>query len=225
MATAANGYQKVYLYDAQTGSNVLVSRNYYSGSAAAGDSANADISADGRFVVYESMASDIVPNDRNNARDVFLFDRITGTTTLLSASCNRPATGDSFSEAPMFTGDGQTVVFYSFASDLTTNDFNVGGDLFTLKLYSTNGITGSTNLPPFNVGQIVYVPGSGQSGASPTLNWTAAPGVTYQILFKDDLTDPVWQNLNGNVTIVGDQGQAVDLAPNPSHRFYRIQAN
>ena len=133
--------------------------------------------------------------------------------------------GDSFSENPVFTGDGQTVVFYSFASNLTTNDFNSGGDLFVVKLYSTNSIAGSTNLPPLTVNQILYVPGTGQSSPSPTLTWTATPGVAYQVLFKDNLTDAVWQTLNGSITIVGSLGQAVDFTPNPAHRFYRIQAN
>jgi cell wall assembly regulator SMI1 len=39
---------------------------------------------------------------------------------------------------------------------------------------------------------------------------------------KDNLTDPAWQPLSNNVSIVGGQGQAIDLAPAVSQRFYRV---
>ena len=41
------------------------------------------ISDDGRYTVYESFASDLVPLDTNNRKDVFLYDRITASTTLI----------------------------------------------------------------------------------------------------------------------------------------------
>jgi hypothetical protein len=143
---------------------------------------------------------------------------------LLSASYLGDYAGDYESLAPAFTGAGQTVVFQSFASDLTTNDFNVGG-AFVLQLASTNAVSGSTNATPFYVGQIIYVPGSAQSDGGPTLTWTATAGNSYQVLYKDNLTDPVWQPLNGSVTIVGSAGQAVDFVPPPDHRFYLITVN
>jgi hypothetical protein len=39
------------------------------------------------------------------------------------------------------------------------------------------------------------------------------------------LTDPVWQNLSGNITFIGDTGYLSDQSPAPNQRFYRIQLN
>jgi hypothetical protein len=50
------------------------------------------------------------------------------------------------------------------------------------------------------------------------------PGAGYTVQFKDNLTDPNWQTVNGNVVIVGGQAAITDLAPNPTNRFYRIVA-
>ena len=224
VATATNGYQNVYVYDAQTGTNILVSRSDNSNNPGDGDSSYPDLSLDGRYVVYESMADNLVPADNHHFKNVFLYDQQTTTTVLLSPSYLGDYAGDYASLAPAFTGAGQTVVFQSFASDLTTNDFNVGG-AFVLQLASTNAVSGSTNATPFYVGQIIYVPGSAQSGVGPTLTWTATAGNSYQVLYKDNLTDPVWQPLNGSVTIVGSQGQAIDFVPAPDHRFYLITVN
>ncbi len=103
-------------------------------------------------------------------------------------------------------------MFQSFASDLVEQGFNQGIDAFFLRLPSTN---------PVFAGQIVYVPGTAQP---PTITWIAPPGKSYRVEFRNDLTDPSWQPLNGNVSILGDIGQATDLAPSPNHRFYRIVA-
>jgi len=56
----------------------------------------------------------------------------------------------------------------------------------------------------------------------PTLTWDAVPGAGYQVQFKNNLTDPQWQDLNGRATVVGSQGEITDLAPGPTQRFYRI---
>jgi len=115
-------------------------------------------------------------------------------------------------------------VFQSFAADLTTNDFDGGSDAFIVQLASTNTV-GSTNVTPFSVGQIIYLPSLAQAGVGPTLTWTVNGGNSYQVWYKDNLTDPVWQPLNGSVTVVGSQGQAVDFTPRADHRFYVITGN
>ena len=221
---ATNGHQTVFLYDARTGSNTLVSRSYYANLPGDGDSTFPDLSADGRYVVYESLADNLVPSDNNHFKDVFLYDHQTGTTMLLSPSCFGAGTGDYISQTPAFTGGGQTVVFQSFAADLTTNDFDGGSDAFIVQLASTNTV-GSTNVTPFSVGQIIYLPSLAQAGVGPTLTWTVNGGNSYQVWYKDNLTDPVWQPLNGSVTVVGSQGQAVDFTPRADHRFYVITGN
>jgi Tol biopolymer transport system component len=75
------------------------------------------ISADGRFVVFVSEASNLVKGDGNGAADVFLHDTATGTTELVS---RRPdgKPGNAASQFPSVTADGNTIAFQSLASDL-----------------------------------------------------------------------------------------------------------
>lgn len=220
-STDLNGKQDVYLFDIQTRSNLLVSRSYLTGNAATGTSEAPDISADGRYIIYQSDAADIVPSDNNQAKDIFLFDRQSGSTMLLSAGIYGAGTGNFASQVPHFTGDGQTVAFQSWSSDLAPNDFNQGSDLFLLKLLNP---ANSTNPPPVLTGQIIYSPGSdsGSGQNLPQLTWAAAPGTGYQVQYKTNLTDDAWLPVNGSVVIEGNQGYVQDLAPDPDHRFYRI---
>jgi Tol biopolymer transport system component len=216
-----NGVADVYVYDIPSGTNALVSRGFYSGKSANGRSEAPDISADGRFIVYGSLASDIVPFDNNNRKDVFLFDRQSGTTTLLSASSQAQNSANLDSRAPVFSGDGQTIMFHSWASDIATNDFDLNDDLFLVKILSSSA---PTNPPPVLTGQILFYPGSvGNSGPSiPQLTWAAAPGFSYQVQYKTNLTDEAWLPVNGNVVIQNGVGYINDLAADPDHRFYRI---
>jgi hypothetical protein len=55
-----------------------------------------------------------------------------------------------------------------------------------------------------------------------TLKWNSTPGVGYQVQFKDDLGDPLWQPLSGPATVVGSQGSIIDWSPAIDPRFYRI---
>ena len=62
------------------------------------------------------------------------------------------------------------------------------------------------------------------AGHGPTLSWPARPGETYQVQFKNTLSDTVWQNVSGTVTLTGNQAQLTDLAPASGQRFYRVVA-
>jgi hypothetical protein len=222
VASDTNQTQDIYIYDWQNASNLLVSRSFYRPQAPMGKSDSPDISADGRFIVYESVAADIAPSDNNSFKDIFLYDQQTGMTTLLSASDSLQGTANSQSFAPLFTGNGQTAAFQSWASDLVQDDFNQGQDAFIVQIVSTNSISGSTNPPPVFAGELIYAPASGQS--NPSLTWPVIPGAGYTVQFKDNLTDPSWQTVNGNVVIVGGQASITDFTPNPTNRFYRIVA-
>jgi Tol biopolymer transport system component len=98
-----------------------------------GASSNPDISADGRYVVFESAADNLVPGDTNGLPDVFLRDLQTGTTKLVSAGRNgAPANGAS--GAPAISAAGGAVSFASKASNLVPGDSNGVGDVFVRSL-------------------------------------------------------------------------------------------
>ena len=88
------------------------------GRPANGESVNPDISRDGRYVVFESIAGNLTDVElvRGIPR-VFLRDRHTGVTRLLSTNASgEPANGLSMN--PAISADGDTVVFASSAGDL-----------------------------------------------------------------------------------------------------------
>jgi WD40 repeat protein len=76
------------------------------------------ISADGRYVAFESRASNLVANDSNGAADVFVHDLETGATVALSIGADG-RTGNAASHFPSISADGRHVAFDSEATDLT----------------------------------------------------------------------------------------------------------
>ena len=75
------------------------------------------ISGDGRYVTFDSAASNLVPGDINGVYDVFLWDRATGTTT-------RITDGNHDSQMPVISADGRTIAFTSEASNLAPEEPN-----------------------------------------------------------------------------------------------------
>jgi Tol biopolymer transport system component len=207
-----NGLNDVYLYDSLTASNTLVSRPYSPGASANGDSDSPDISPDGRFVAYRSDASNLVPGDFNGVPDVFLWDRLTGATMLLSVSQGSDVSANNRSLTPVFSGDGTTVFFESWASDLVPFDFNGWSDIFAVSLLSSGGV------PLFRTA-ITSGPGPGI-----WISWPAVPGKSYRVQFKNTLADPAWQDFAGNVSFVGTHAYLNDLAVPGGQRFYRVVA-
>jgi Tol biopolymer transport system component len=136
------GGADVFLRDLQAGVTTLVSRNRQGTRSGDAESTDAVISADGRYVAFTSYASDLVAGDTNLARDVFLFDRIAGTTTLISANRFGTGSGNDESFAPSISTDGRRVAFESRAHDLVPNDVN--GRL--ADVFVRDVITGATTL-------------------------------------------------------------------------------
>jgi Tol biopolymer transport system component len=106
----------VYVRDTRLGLTERVSQPA-TGSAPDGHSSDPALSRDGRFVVFASEATNLVPGDRNRSTDVFLRDRQTHTTALISRGASGdPANGSS--GQPIISEDGRFVGFQSQASDL-----------------------------------------------------------------------------------------------------------
>lgn len=123
-----NGVDDVYLRDRVLGTTRLLSVNRQGTGAGNGASSSAVLSGDGRFVVFESGASDLVPAaDANGTTDVFLRDLETGQTGLISQTADGSA-GNQESRSPWINTDGTRVVFTSDATDLAPFE-GLGTDL------------------------------------------------------------------------------------------------
>lgn len=116
-----NRVQDVFVHDMLTGSTRLASVS------SAGRQQNAAVSppfvqvsglsGDGRFVVFDSDANNLVARDRNDHTDVFRHDMLTGRTQLVSRSA-RGGQGSNDSFAPAVSADGNFVIFESYAENL-----------------------------------------------------------------------------------------------------------
>lgn len=106
----------VFVHDRLLSETTMVSVNT-NGEQGNGPSTRPDISADGRYVVFASLASNLVISDTNNIEDVFLHDRQTGITTRVSVSAIGEQ-GNGSSNAPAISADGQYIVFTSQADNL-----------------------------------------------------------------------------------------------------------
>lgn len=141
----SNGVRDIFIRDLQSETTERVSVGP-GGAQANAASARARCSADGRFVVFHSSASNLVVGDNNNQVDVFLHDRQTGVTARVSVATGG-AEGDGSSSVPSISDDGNLIVFESQAVNFAANDNNLETDVFlhnrttatTIRISSTAG--------------------------------------------------------------------------------------
>lgn len=95
-------------------------------------SVHSSVSQDGRFVVFESLATNLVPSDTNGKPDVFLHDQLTKGTWRISVSAGG-VQGDAASGVPSISGDGRYLVFDSGSTNLVSGDTNDQTDIFVYK--------------------------------------------------------------------------------------------
>ncbi|MBK8987631.1 MAG: PD40 domain-containing protein [Chloroflexi bacterium] len=118
----------IYVRDLQTGVIERITKGP-GGVYPDGVVVGAESSYDGRFIVYASDATNLVPGDSNDVRDIMLYDRVTKETRLIS----RPVGGgqsSGLSNPARISADGRYIVFRSFASNLVPNDSNGTADIF-----------------------------------------------------------------------------------------------
>ena len=115
-----NGREDIFVYDQETQETVRLSIDS-SGAEANNDSFDANISGNGRFVAFKSLATNLVSGDTNGKWDVFVHDRETGETTLVSVSSDG-GQGNATSFRPHMSYDGRFVAFESYASNLVDGD-------------------------------------------------------------------------------------------------------
>lgn len=123
-----NGQSHGFVRERQTGTNELVTRSS-ADVEGNGLSFVGDLSADGRFAAFSSVATNLVPGDTNAQDDVFVHDRRTGSTRRVSVRTN----GAQANARSLFEGlsaNGQLVVFTSEATNLVPRDTNGAADVF-----------------------------------------------------------------------------------------------
>lgn len=168
----ANAFSQVWLFDRTAGNSVLVSHAFNSLSRSANQGAafasgkGRVMSADGRWVVFTSLATDHVNGvtDINGDRDVYLWDRqasLADSLRLLSRRAGFPLTAaNNRSDQPMLSSDGKGVVFTSEATNLEGigSDANNASDVFhydreadvlSLVSHATQSATTTGNGPAF----------------------------------------------------------------------------
>ncbi len=146
VANDNNGARDIFLHDANNGTTSRVSLDT-NNTESNGFSDTPSISRDGRFVVFESTATNLIASDANGAiQDVFIRDLLSGTTALVTQSTGgaQANTGSDAPYAGAVSGDGRYVVFESAATNLISNDNN-GLDIFV-----RNTINNTTTLVSVN---------------------------------------------------------------------------
>ncbi len=128
----------VYVRDRQAGATERVSVDSDEAQANA-FSRDPSISTDGDFVAFRSGAANLVPNDTNARDDVFVRDRISGTTERVSVDSDETQATGGGSFSPSISSDGQFVSFSSEATNLVSGDANGQSDIFVRG--RTNGTT------------------------------------------------------------------------------------
>lgn len=123
-----NRHSDIFVRDLTTGTTQLVSRSS-NNALGNGNSVKPVISADGRYVAFESAASNLVGRDTNGKRDVFVRDRSGNTTTRVSVSTAGDQ-GNDGSYLPSISPDGRYLAFESDATNLVTGDTNGVRDAF-----------------------------------------------------------------------------------------------
>lgn len=104
-----------------------------------GRSMNPSISYNGRFVTFDSAANNLDPRDSGDYKDIFVHDRDTSETMMISFAINgQPAGGDS--TYPVFSADGRFLAFESVADDLINDDVNNSSDVFLYQYGEDNWV-------------------------------------------------------------------------------------
>lgn len=146
-------------------------------------SINPSISADGRFVAFESTATNLVPGDTNNNSDIFVRDRLTNITTRISVnSTGNQGNFDAFN--PAISAGGRFVVFESNSTNLVLGDINNTSDIFL-----HDRLNGSTTR--------VSVDSTGQEGDRPSLNPSISADGRF-VAFESNSTNLVPGDTNNN---------------------------
>jgi archaellum component FlaF (FlaF/FlaG flagellin family) len=214
-----NSNRDIFVRDRLTNTTTRVSLDS-AGNQGNSNSFGASISADGRFVAFESLASNIVPGDTNSNRDIFVRDRLTNTTTRVSFDSAGNQANDA-SDRVSISADGRFVAFTSEASNLVPGDTNGDPDIFVRDTLTNTTTRVSVNSAgnQGNVRSLFNAPSISADGRFVAFESRASnivPGDTndvLDILVRDRLT-----NTTTRVSLdsAGNQGNSSSESPSIS---------
>jgi|SRR5215213_1096866 len=188
----------IVVRDLQNGTTTLVNVNKTGTGRSNEDSFRPTISADGRFVAFESTSSDLVANDTNGLTDVFVRDVQLGITTLVSEKRSGSDSGNGESFDPMISSNGKVVVFNSVASNLVDIDNNNTNDVFARNLQ-----TGITSIVSCNAS--CTASGNGPSGIN------VSPDAGRLAIVSDDGKRVAFESLATNLSSISDTNAQPDV--------------
>lgn len=186
LAPPASGFTQVYLRDRAGAVTELISVAM-SGAPTNETSLDGAMSADGGRVAFASVASNIVPGDTNGKYDIFLRERSSGVTTLLTVGASgEPANGNS--RNPTITSDGRYVFYESGATNLLSDGLADGGHI-----YMCDTQTGTTTriTQPGAGGAVPRVSGDGRFVVFISSSPVYAPGNAFgvdHVILHDRIT-------------------------------------
>jgi Tol biopolymer transport system component len=234
----ANG-RNIYLFDRAADTSTLVSHLPGSPTGTAhGDSQQATLSADGHFIVFVSAAPDLVAGqtDTNPGQDVFLFERATGTVTLVSHAAGAPTTAaDRISSLPAISADGRWVAYISLARNLVAGQVDAdlpttGYDVFlwdrlsganTLVSHADGAPATATNIDdPFRAWPALSRDGRFVAFVSPAPN--LVPGQVDAAASYDAF---VFDREMGNITLASGVGASASVAGGDVDRYVALDGS
>lgn len=152
------------------------------------------LTADGRFIAFESSATNLVAGDTNGMPDVFVHDKQSGVTERVSVDADGRQ-GNARSGQPALTDDGRYVAFYSDSSNLVPGDTNAQADVFV-----RDRLSGSIERVSVAYNE---VEGNGSSAGRPAIS---ADG--QDVAFQSDASNLLPEDENG---LPQDTNQSTDV--------------
>jgi Tol biopolymer transport system component len=197
-----NESSDVFVRDLQAGTTTRVSE-YTGGFQAEGDSLRPAISADGRYVAFDSDAWNLVWGDTNDTFDVYVHDRQTGYTTRVSVD-DSGGQSDGPSFRPSLSADGRYVAYFSDASNLVAGDTNGSSDVILF-----DRLSGATK-------RLSVAGGGGEANLSSLR--PALSGNGRLVVFESDATNLVAGDSNQFTDIFAHDPAAATPVPPPAIR-------
>jgi tricorn protease-like protein len=203
-----NEMPDIFVHDRQTGETSRVSLAS-DGTQANSGSVDISISADGRYVAFNSTADNLVAGDTNGRDDIFVHDRQNGETARVSVASDGSQAIGSSSQEPSISADGRYVTFYTFASNLVPGDTNMRADIFIHDRQTSATIRVPNTPPGFLGNDSSYAPSISGNGRVIAFTSDASNLVAGDTNGVDDVF--VYENL-GKVA-PADGATTVSLSP------------